>query len=126
MSEIKEPEETWVDEKELVLPDHSEEEINTLARDLFHGKIFTSNHCRDPEDLKHVFMIIALGAFADYKKESLDKVGMVYEYLDKAGPRSVNGYPMFMSMQLLNRSDTTKVFDKYNRLKAAEEAALRA
>lgn len=32
-------------------------------------------------------------------------IGLIYEYLDKAGPRSINGYPIFFSMRIMHRDD---------------------
>lgn len=57
-------------------------------------------------------MPLALGA-AD--KIDADKVGMLYEYMDKAGPRSVNGYPCFFSFRWLDKRDSRRVVTLYNR-----------
>lgn len=37
--------------------------------------------------------------------EDWASVGIFYEYLDKAGPRSVNGWPSFLSMRLMHVDD---------------------
>lgn len=42
-------------------------------------------------------------------------IGIFYEYYDKAGPRSCNGYPMFMSFRILNRPDWERVWKAYER-----------
>jgi hypothetical protein len=39
-----------------------------------------------------------------YRQWAAD-VGVIYEHYEKAGPRGVNGYPMFMSMRILHRED---------------------
>jgi hypothetical protein len=39
-----------------------------------------------------------------YRQWTAD-VGIVYEYYDKAGPRGINGYPMFTSCRILHRED---------------------
>lgn len=49
------------------------------------------------------------------REEYFKNIGMVYEYMDKAGPRSVNGYPMFMSINVLSIEETKKFADKYNK-----------
>ena len=47
-----------------------------------------------------------------HKRIKEDKLCMVYEYYDKAGPRGINGYPMFMSMCMIFEDDF-KIFLKY-------------
>ncbi len=37
-------------------------------------------------------------------------IGMIYEELSKASPRACNGMPIFMSMNMLNVDDATKVW----------------
>lgn len=107
------------------LPDYPEAEVKQIAVDLFHGKIYCDRHLHSPDDMPRVFMIVGLGAFADHPKSYIESIGLVYEYLDKAMPRGINGQPMFMSLKLLNRSDTNKMFEIYNKLKTAEEEALK-
>ena len=91
-------------------------EIKQLAIDLYGGSIFTDRQC-PPESLPMVFMPIALGAF----KEDFDinKIGLIYEYIDKAGPRSINGMPCFMSFRWINRDDFDRVVVKFNEVKNA-------
>lgn len=38
-------------------------------------------------------------------KEYVSQIGVVWEHYDKAMPRSVNGYPMFLSCHLMNMDD---------------------
>lgn len=45
--------------------------------------------------------------------------GMIYEYIDKAGPRAVNGMPMFMSLKMVSIDDAKKIFDFYHKIKEA-------
>lgn len=88
----------------------TDEELKQLAVDIVEGAVFSClHHMRDMSDLQMVFMPIALGAFSECTEEELKDVGMIYEYLDKAGPRSINGMPSFFSFAFLNRADTHKV-----------------
>jgi hypothetical protein len=59
-------------------------------------------------------MPIALGAFAEESKEDLEQIGMIYEYMSEAGPRSINSYPMFMSFAMLSKPQTKQVADFAN------------
>jgi hypothetical protein len=71
-----------------------------------------------------VFMV--LGLMDQNARQQLidDKPGLLYEYLDEAGPRSINGRPIFTSMKVLNESDTDKVLEKSRKLDAASSKAL--
>lgn len=44
-------------------------------------------------------------AVAGFEATRLQNLGCVYEYMDKAAPRGVNGKPIFFSCRILNRSD---------------------
>ena len=66
--------------------------------------------------LPSVFMVLL---FAD--ANSFDGVVLVYERMDQAGPRSINGYPIFMSCSTLNRDEFERLkpmVEAYERLKA--------
>lgn len=57
-----------------------------------------------------------------YKEHYLPQIGMVYEYLKNAGPMSINGYPFFMSLRLLNKEDNAKVWEYYEAYKKLRES----
>jgi hypothetical protein len=38
--------------------------------------------------------------------------GLVYEYWEAAGPRSVNGFPMFLSMKLIAQESVDALLDR--------------
>lgn len=109
------------DEKdETETPGKTDEELRQIAVDIYDGKIFTSQHLSESEQnlMPMVFMPLALMDRETFK--SLSEVGMVYEYLDKAGPRSVNGCPSFFSMHTLTSDETVKVndfFESYGSMK---------
>jgi hypothetical protein len=56
-----------------------------------------------------------------YKEEYLNSIGLIYEYNTEAGPMGLNGGPMFMSMRLLNKVDTEKMFSFYETYKSLRE-----
>lgn len=120
-----------------MLNSRSEDELTEIAKDIALNKIFTSAHMHENDwagCLGLVFMPMALGAFAkeppkDFevgalKEEgvTLKDVGLIYEYWDKAGPRSINGYPIFWSCSVLNHEDTKFVLDKATKLQEQIEA----
>ena len=88
----------------LVLPRLSADALRKLITEICDGTVFTSAQCRE-SDMGMVFMPILLGAFAENTKESLKQIGILYEYLSEAGPRSCNGYPCFFSFHMLHKDD---------------------
>lgn len=87
----------------------SDEELRELIRDFVENKIFTDRHIHRDEQmslLAVVFLPLTFGAANMFDAQS---VGLIYERLDQAGPRSVNGYPCFTSMQLLHVKDWTRI-----------------
>ena len=68
-----------------------------------------------------VFPIIAVGGLAELDPTT---VGNVVENIDKAGPRAVNGYPMFFSCRVIHVEDWHTIVERYTRAKAALDGAL--
>lgn len=101
-----------------------DEELRQIGKDLYEGKIFTDRHCREANEIPMVFMVLALTP-PDQINELLEKLGenpMIFEYMDKAGPRSVNGLPTFLSMQTLSTEETEKVYNYYVKFMEAAES----
>ena len=88
-------------------------ELRQLALDMVDGKVFGTWNIRaeDAENLVGMIFMPAL-FMSEEQREEMKKLEVVhfYEYVDKAGPRSVNGYPIFMSMNSLTREDSVVVF----------------
>jgi hypothetical protein len=96
----------------------TDEELKRIAIDLYDGKIFSDRHFRSPEEAQSffglVFMVFSL------TNMKLKNIAFVYEYFSAAGPRGINGYPIFTSCRYLNKSDTKKMFgffEEYKKLK---------
>ena len=105
-----------------MIPSKTDAELHELALAIFRGEVFTDWHVDDLRMLPSIFMILNFlddDAMATFRA---NPPGMIYEYLREAGERSVNGYPMFMSMKLLNQADARTVAEKYARMVAAVEA----
>lgn len=94
-------------------PEKTDAELRKLAMDIHDGKVFTSGNIQNPSDLPMVFMVIALGGFANLSKEEAENIGLIYEYMDKAGPRSINGNPCFMSCRTLTKKETERLNQYY-------------
>ena len=99
----------------------SNNELRKLAVDIFKGMVFTDRHVQIKEDVPRVFMPMALMGrqqVEDFQKKS---PGLIYEYMDKALPKSINGMPMFLSFRFLSIEETKKVFDFYTKIIDAVE-----
>lgn len=85
-------------------------ELKELAKDIYAGRVFTDRHIpeHDAHLLPNVFAIIWL-MDKDSLKGMVKDCGLIFEYMDKAAPRGINGYPSFFSLWYLTRSDADKV-----------------
>jgi len=85
----------------------TDEEIKQLVVDVVGGRVFCDYMVPEGNNnsMSMVFMPLALMSREDGEKLIEEEASMLYEYLEKAGPRSVNGYPGFFSFQVLNRAD---------------------
>lgn len=101
-------------EKTPIQPKNDPAFLTQLAIDIESGKVFTDRHCRDVVDVRTAFMPIMFGALQSIEPNTL---GMIYERLSEAGPRSVNGMPCFFSMKLLNTEDAEFVISEIQRIR---------
>jgi len=101
------------------------EELKQLAKDMWSGKIFSDRHIVNLKDQPSMAGSIFMPLVFLDKKQLKDleeaKVNFMYEYLDKAGPRSVNGYPIFMTVNFLSTGETEKMFKYYEQFKKLAE-----
>ena len=121
----------------------SDEDLKAIAKDLYEGKIFSDRHIDKHTSTYSVFMSFALWDIyektekedpkleadrlvslelypIEKRDEFINDIGLIYEYLSKATPTSINGYPTFISHNLLSKKDTIKMFEyyeKYEKLK---------
>ncbi len=101
----------------------TDQDIKKLAEDMYKELIFTDRHIENKEEIPMVFMPLALvgreilGELADHPP------GMIYEYMSKAGPMSINGMPIFASFRVVSIEDTKKVFAHYNKIRDAVASA---
>jgi hypothetical protein len=94
-----------------VLDNRSEEELRKLAAEFVEDRIFTTLQIRDTDAdmLQVIFMPLM------FIKESgawLANAAFLYEHMDQAGPRAVNGYPSFFSVKKLTKHNY-RAFTRY-------------
>ena len=103
-------------------PDHTDAELRELALQIRAGTVFTDRSI--PEDqlesmLPMVFMPLGLMAKDELDRLREDGPYMLYEHISAAGPRSMNGCPMFFSFRYLRKAEVERLqvyFDRLDRL----------
>lgn len=88
---------------------HTEEELKQFIFDVVDNKVFTDRHL--PENAGNVagMVFMCLMMMPPPPPDFLDKVALIYEHMSKAGPRSINGMPMFTSHRLMHKEDWARV-----------------
>jgi hypothetical protein len=92
-------------------------ELEQLAQDIIAGKVFTSMQVEHTSQIPMVFMIMSFLSADDVEWMKAHGISFMYEYMDKASPRSVNGYPCFLSMQYLDGKDADRLGRRYDEIK---------
>jgi hypothetical protein len=111
------------DQIDSALGSMGEEELRRLAADIVDDRVFTSAHVPPEQlgDLKLVFMVLM---FLGDSKGWLQDAGMLFEYMDKAAPRTINGMPMFFSVRKVIKKDIPALTLYMNEYRAIKEKFL--
>ncbi len=114
------PPEPWAD---LHLKDLSKEAVNQLALDLVDDKIYTDLHVDNFDLIPQIFMPIALGALANVREEDVKRIGFCYSRIENRNmaPRTINGHPIFWSVNFVNADDSKKILDKAEKIREARK-----
>jgi hypothetical protein len=93
----------------MSLPRMSDAELREFVLGVCDDKVFTSAHLQQREGgldlLRMVFLPLALGAMKEAPEAHIKDVGLMWEWMREAGPRSINGYPMFFSVRFMHQLD---------------------
>lgn len=92
----------------MTVPLLPETELRQLVLDTLEGRVFTDRH--GPGAIDAFFPL----KFMDPEGQNVEEWGIIYEYVDKALARSVNGVPRFMSFRILH-IDQVKLFNQLYR-----------
>ena len=97
----------------------TDDELKTLAFDMEAGSVFTDRHIDESDThlFRSVFMPLALMTQSQIDELQKDEIALFYEHVSKAEQRSVNGYPIFMSVQMLDKTDTLRFVEYHKKLK---------
>lgn len=78
--------------------------MDIIENKVFHDRQIDEAH-RD-RLFRTIFMpTMFMNSDAHGVSEAVSQWGLVYEYLSEAGPRSVDGYPIFLSMRIVHKDD---------------------
>lgn len=106
------------------VPRRSPEQLAAIAQLFAADRVFSSAHM-EPHEVENllqlVFMPLALGALVGF---DTSQIGIVYEELRHAMPRSINGLPCFMSCHLLHVDDWQIVRSALLEASIDQEAAI--
>ena len=91
----------------------TDKELRELAFYIFENKVFGTWSFRDDKEMANligiVFMPFMFMPQEDKKKLIDAKVIHMYEFYDQAGPRSINGYPIFMGVRFILEGEWKKI-----------------
>lgn len=99
----------------------SDEQIKQFGIDLYKELIFTSSQLRNQEDISMVFMPLLFMDENQMEEFKELKPFVLFEYIHKAGPRSINGYPVFWSFNHATKEEWKKIYDVYSKMKRLED-----
>lgn len=100
------------------------EEIYDLAVKAVAGRVIFSQQV--PAELVSSVFMPLLFMDEDARQKLMDatesgEVAEIYEHLDNAGPRGINGYPIFMSMKTISRADLDTLVEMIAKLSKLRE-----
>lgn len=115
--------------------DHAYAPLRLLAQEMASGRIFTDRHAAEQGlDSQQVFLPFVFISGEEHEKlmqklapnGAAGPFGMIYEYVNRAGPRTVNGCPVFHSFKVLSPFEAAYVIahhdvlvERLNALKTA-------
>jgi hypothetical protein len=104
----------------------TESQLNDLSLELVRGRVFLCVSW-DDEAMRNAFgLVSALLVEAVVNEmgttravQAFNAVGACWERFERASPRSIDGFPLFMSINLLHINDLPRLHDKVEELNTA-------
>lgn len=122
-SEATEEELKWLETHSNEIVSRPVTELKEIASEILTGNIFTS--AQVPKDQENMMSQIFLPPFfMEFPSERarhwyLKNWGTVFGKMEDALPKGVNGFPMFMKTQTLNKSDSAALYELVQKMHAA-------
>jgi hypothetical protein len=96
----------------------SPQDIKALALDIQEGRVFGSWHLKKTDEWLLSSIFLPLMFLEPEQVEEMAEVAHIFEYIDRAGPRSINGYPAFMSFHRISHTEWDTICKLLNKLHA--------
>lgn len=93
----------------------TDEEVNEFAKRIYRNEVFTSWMIHKGEEhlIDCIFMPLIFMDDVTRKQLQAEKITHFWAEMSEAGPRSINGYPIFMGMGTLTQSDSERIHAKF-------------
>lgn len=102
--------------KPLEYASRTDEELEKLAWDIVGNQVFgTWSH---PDAARLSFLVLRFFDPEQLQEMRDARIAHVYEHMSKASERSINGLPMFLSLQMLDMNDTEKLVKRIEEIEA--------
>ena len=104
----------------------TDRELFEIAEDIRHGSIFTDRHLSPDDEFMVPSIFMPFTFMSQEQREGFLAMDprLIFEHLDRAQQRTVNGFPVFMSYQFLNREELDKVVLYMDGMASYEEAVV--
>ena len=93
-----------------------DKELKQIAIDIHSNKIFTDRQVENSHDLIHIFLPLAFLTKKQNNDLKESSPGLIYEYMEKAIPICINGYPTFASLNTLTQDEFKKMISYYKNI----------
>ena len=90
-------------------------ELKKLAIDIHAGRVFTDRHCKS-EEAPSTFIPLFFMEPEALQKMIDKEISLIYEYMTEAGPKTINGRPMFSSFHTLTKPEHEKMIKYFAKL----------
>lgn len=92
----------------------AEEKISEIAKGIVANEVFISWQIseRDQHMLGMIFMPLMFMDELTTKQMQNNKITHLWAKMNTAGPRGINGYPIFSGMGMLNQDDARRIHEK--------------
>jgi hypothetical protein len=108
-------------------PRISKKDLREFVQAVIENRVFLSAQIREPNSrlVGSIFLPLCLGGLRRWTEKAVYNIGVIYEYYGtNQAPRSINGYPIFLSCRLLHREDWALADQAIRKVTAAQHRAL--
>ena len=101
-------------------PLQTQEYLKDFVTEFVGGRIYTDKHVKDLELLTMIFLPLSFGSLAYLSQRECARIGIIWAPLQDAGPRQINGHPIFMTARVMHKDDWKRYITAIKKLKEAQ------